>query len=89
MEGIQDEFKDNSEVVSSDNPYSRLYALKKMGQVSNFQEISSKKILVIGVGGVGSVYSEMMTRIGVGELIIMDYDKVELSNMNRLFYTPD
>jgi hypothetical protein len=31
MEGIQDEFKDNSEVVSSDNPYSRLYALKKMG----------------------------------------------------------
>ena len=44
---------------------------------------------MIGVGGVGSVYSEMMTRIGVGELIIMDYDKVELSNMNRLFYTPD
>jgi ubiquitin-like modifier-activating enzyme 5 len=31
----------------------------------------------------------MMTRIGVKELILIDYDKVELSNMNRLFYTPD
>ena len=26
---------------------------------------------------------------GVGKLIIFDYDKVELANMNRLFYTPD
>lgn len=60
-----------------------------MGQVDNFQDIGSKWILVIGVGGVGSVYSEMMTRIGVGELIIVDYDRVELSNMNWLFYTPD
>ena len=44
---------------------------------------------VVGVGGVGSVTSEMLTRCGVGKLILFDYDKVELANMNRLFFTPD
>ena len=30
----------------------------------------------------------MLTRCGIGKLIIYDYDKVELANMNRLFFTP-
>ena len=43
---------------------------------------------MVGVGGVGSVTCEMLTRCGIGKLIIYDYDKVELANMNRLFFTP-
>ncbi|EPB66092.1 ThiF family protein [Ancylostoma ceylanicum] len=31
----------------------------------------------------------MLTRCAVGKLILFDYDKVELANMNRLFYQPD
>lgn len=31
----------------------------------------------------------MLTRCGIGKLILFDYDKVELANMNRLFFTPD
>lgn len=31
----------------------------------------------------------MLTRCGVGKLILFDYDKVELANMNRLFFTPE
>jgi ubiquitin-like modifier-activating enzyme 5 len=42
----------------------------------------------VGVGGIGSVASEMLTRCGIGKLILYDYDKVELANMNRLFFTP-
>lgn len=42
----------------------------------------------MGVGGIGSVASEMLVRCGVGKLVIYDYDKVELANMNRLFFTP-
>merc|ERR1712141_540736 len=42
----------------------------------------------VGVGGVGSVTSEMLTRCGIGKLILFDYDKVELANMNRLFFQP-
>jgi ubiquitin-like modifier-activating enzyme 5 len=30
----------------------------------------------------------MLTRCGIGKLILYDYDKVELANMNRLFYQP-
>lgn len=42
-----------------------------------------------GIGGVGSVAAEMMTRCGVGGLLLYDYDSVELANMNRLFFRPE
>ena len=58
-------------------------ALKRMGVVENYQEIKMFTCLVVGVGGVGSVLCEMLTRCGIGKLIIYDYDKVELANMNR------
>lgn len=44
-----------SEEVKDDNPYSRLMALKKMGIVENYAEIKSKSVLIVGVGGIGSV----------------------------------
>jgi ubiquitin-like modifier-activating enzyme 5 len=31
----------------------------------------------------------MLTRCGIGRLLLYDYDKVELANMNRLFFRPD
>ena len=82
-------YESQKETVQDDNPYSRLYALKKMGIVQNYEQFAQKSIIIIGVGGVGSVLSEMLTRCGVGKLILYDYDKVELANMNRLFFTPD
>ena len=60
-----------------------------MGGVPNYAQIRQKTVIVVGVGGVGSVTSEMLVRCGIGKLVIFDYDKVELANMNRLFYTPD
>lgn len=77
----------SAEVVDT-NPYSRLMALKKMGIVKNYEEVRKKTVLVVGIGGVGSVVAEMLTRCGIGKLILIDYDKVELANMNRLFYQP-
>ncbi|HEX2866326.1 MAG TPA: tRNA threonylcarbamoyladenosine dehydratase [Ignavibacteriales bacterium] len=40
-------------------------------------------VLVMGLGGVGSYAAELLCRAGVGELTIVDGDKVELSNRNR------
>lgn len=77
----------SSEVVDS-NPYSRLMALKRMGIVNNYEDIRKKTVAIVGVGGVGSVAAEMLTRCGIGKLILFDYDKVELANMNRLFFQP-
>lgn len=75
--------------VRDDNPYSRLMALKRMGVVPNYETIRNKSVAIIGVGGVGSVVAEMLTRCGIGKLILYDYDKVELANMNRLFFRPE
>ncbi|XP_071823228.1 ubiquitin-like modifier-activating enzyme 5 [Apostichopus japonicus] len=79
--------KMSAEVVDS-NPYSRLMALKRMGIVNNYEQIRDFSVAVVGVGGVGSVTAEMLTRCGIGKLILFDYDKVELANMNRLFFQP-
>ena len=63
------------QVVDS-NPYSRLMALKRMGIVDNYEQIRSCSVAVVGIGGVGSVTAEMLTRCGIGKLIMFDYDKV-------------
>ncbi|CAI2303040.1 unnamed protein product [Caenorhabditis sp. 36 PRJEB53466] len=78
----------SGEVVDS-NPYSRLMALQRMGIVKDYEKIREKTVAVVGVGGVGSVVAEMLTRCGIGKLILFDYDKVEIANMNRLFYQPN
>jgi len=77
-----------SSEVRDDNPYSRLMALKRMGIVEDYERIRTFSVAVVGVGGVGSVTAEMLTRCGVGKLLLFDYDKVELANMNRLFFQP-
>nr|XP_058137196.1 ubiquitin-like modifier-activating enzyme 5 [Dasypus novemcinctus] len=77
----------SSEVVNS-NPYSRLMALKRMGIVNDYEKIRTFAVAIVGVGGVGSVTAEMLTRCGIGKLLLFDYDKVELANMNRLFFQP-
>lgn len=49
----------------------------------NFEKIKQLKVMVIGVGGVGGYVVESLARCGVGTLIIMDYDAVDITNINR------
>lgn len=65
----------SAEVVDS-NPYSRLMALQRMGIVKNYEAIRQKRVAIVGIGGVGSVAAEMLTRCGIGSLLLFDYDKV-------------
>ncbi|KAL9419668.1 hypothetical protein AB3S75_037439 [Citrus x aurantiifolia] len=81
--------KDMSSEVVDSNPYSRLMALQRMGIVENYERIREFSVAIVGVGGVGSVAAEMLTRCGIGRLLLYDYDKVELANMNRLFFRPE
>ncbi|KAG6633358.1 ubiquitin-like modifier-activating enzyme 5 [Carya illinoinensis] len=78
----------SAEVVDS-NPYSRLMALQRMGIVENYERIREFSVAIVGIGGVGSVAAEMLTRCGIGRLLLYDYDRVELANMNRLFFRPE
>ena len=45
--------------------------------------IKSKTVLVLGLGGVGGYVIESLVRAGIGKLIIVDNDYIDLSNLNR------
>jgi tRNA threonylcarbamoyladenosine dehydratase len=45
--------------------------------------LALKHVAVFGLGGVGGFCAEMLARAGVGELTIIDFDKVSESNINR------
>ncbi|MEH7501185.1 thiazole biosynthesis adenylyltransferase ThiF [Neobacillus drentensis] len=46
-------------------------------------KISSKHVLIIGAGALGSGSAEVLTRAGVGKITIIDRDYVEASNLQR------
>lgn len=50
---------------------------------SGLKKLSDTKIVVFGVGGVGSFSIEALVRSGVGQIIIVDDDTVCLTNLNR------
>ena len=50
---------------------------------SDLEKLKSANILIVGVGGVGAYAAEMLVRAGVGNITIVDADKVSLSNCNR------
>lgn len=48
------------------------------------QDLSKLKISVVGAGATGSATALLLTRLGVGELCLIDKDTIEQSNLNRL-----
>ncbi len=49
--------------------------------------VKDKKVLVCGCGGVGSFVAEALCRSGLGYITLLDYDRVEPSNLNRQLMT--
>lgn len=47
------------------------------------ENLSNKKILVVGLGGVGSYAAEFVCRAGIGTITIVDGDIVDVTNKNR------
>jgi tRNA A37 threonylcarbamoyladenosine dehydratase len=45
--------------------------------------LKNSKVAVFGIGGVGSFTVEALARAGVGNLVLIDFDEVALSNVNR------
>ncbi len=70
--------------------YSRQIVLKNLG-ISGQKKISSSRVFIVGAGGLGCPIAELLCRAGVGEIGIIDYDIISLSNLNRqtLFNTND
>lgn len=49
----------------------------------NIEKIKKLKVLVVGIGGVGGYVVESLVRSGVEEIILMDYDTINITNKNR------
>jgi len=47
------------------------------------EKLRSSKVAVIGIGGVGSFAAEALARAGVGHIVIVDFDLIAKSNINR------
>ncbi len=47
------------------------------------EELNQAHVLVVGLGGVGAMAAEMITRAGIGSMTILDADIVSYSNINR------
>ena len=62
--------------------YSRQMILKKIGVLGQ-KKLLKSSVLVVGAGGLGSPVAIYLTALGIGKIGIIDYDKVERSNLSR------
>ena len=52
----------------------------------SIKKLSSSRVIIFGLGGVGGYAVEALARTGVGKLDLVDNDEVSLSNLNRQIY---
>lgn len=63
---------------------------EKLFGEQTIDNLSQKTVAVLGLGGVGGAAAEAVCRMGVGKLVLIDNDTVDITNLNRqLFATAD
>ena len=70
--------------------YSRQIIIEKIG-MSGQKKIFNSSICIVGCGGLGSSASQYLSMTGVGNIMLIDHDLINLSNLNRqtLFFEKD
>ncbi|WP_027090596.1 tRNA threonylcarbamoyladenosine dehydratase [Thomasclavelia saccharogumia] len=58
----------------------------KMTNQEWLENLQTKKVAVFGLGGVGSYVVEALVRNGIGEIVLVDHDKIDITNLNRQIY---
>lgn len=62
---------------------SRFDRSAKLLGFNNISSLSQKTVAVFGIGGVGSFTVEALARTGLGHLILIDFDTIDITNINR------
>lgn len=76
-----DQSSDGQPDVQSESYSRQVLAFGAPGQ----KAIEQTCVAVIGAGGTGSACSEQLARLGVLDLLIMDYDHLDISNVSRVY----
>lgn len=53
-----------------------------MGE-KGMKRLEQSRVAIFGVGGVGSFAAEALARTGVGSIVLIDYDSIDITNINR------
>lgn len=61
----------------------RFDRIEKVIGLNDLEKIKDKSVLILGCGGVGGYVAEGLARSGIGTLILVDFDDVDLTNINR------
>ena len=69
---------DDSELLR----YSRQILLPQVG-IEGQEKLQSSRVLIVGLGGLGSPAAMYLAAAGVGHLVLADYDRVDLTNLQR------
>lgn len=71
-------------MINQTNKYSRQTIIPEIG-ASGQKKLSRKTVAIVGIGALGTVAAELLVRAGIGNLILIDRDVVEISNLQRQF----
>lgn len=71
------------EVEDSYRLHRRFDRIGRLVGDENMSRLLKARVMVIGLGGVGSVAAEALARSGIGQLWLVDFDKVCITNSNR------
>lgn len=64
--------------------YQRQILFRSIGEAGQ-EQLARGTVLIAGVGAIGCIAAEILTRAGLGRLVLVDHDRVELSNLQRQF----
>ena len=64
----------------------RLSRIERLLGPDKLSNLKNSFVVVVGLGAVGSYATEALARSGVGRLLLIDFDKINLSNINRQLY---
>ena len=70
--------------------YIKQIKLDLLGEIGQ-EKLFKSNVLIVGCGGLGSPVVDYLSRAGIGKIGIIDYDKVEISNLHRqsIFFEKD
>ena len=66
--------------------YERNNALEKRHGKELYEAFSSATVAICGLGGLGSNIAISLARAGIGKLILIDFDRVDITNLHRQQY---